>query len=115
MEVITSKPSNKEFEEFWKCFPASDKHGNYPSTRKIRSNKPETFKEWNKVLAEGNKPEEVISALRAEVYDRKHTSSLKNGNSLKFMKGPVKWLETRAFLDYMDTEIEEEITYGSFQ
>lgn len=30
------------------------------------------------------------------------------------MKGSVKWLETRAFLDYMDYEIDDETTtYGS--
>lgn len=112
-EIPTSKVNNVEFEEFWKAFPASDKHGNYPNSRKIRSNKPETFKAWNKVLAEGNTHEEILSALKAEVHDRKHSSSIKNGNALKYMKGSVKWLESHAFLDYLDAEPDEEPTYGA--
>lgn len=29
------------------------------------------------------------------------------------MKGSVKWLETKAFLDYIDEDITEETTYGA--
>lgn len=106
-EVITSY--SDDFVSFWKTFPSTDGFGNFPATRTIRSSKKDAYNEWRKRIEEGFTPEQMIEGLRKEVEARKNSSTFKGGNNLRFIKSPVNYLKSRAFLDYEEQDENEDI------
>lgn len=88
-----------DFEEFWKIFPVSDKFAHYPKTRVLRINKQESFKEWIKAT-EQTSGKEIIFALERDIAAKANESG--RTNAFKYMKGPVKWLTDKMYLEIED-------------
>jgi hypothetical protein len=82
---ISSVPFSKEFEEFWKvCLKKEKKEG--------------TFKEWQKVTADGISPQDLILAMR-------QYSVIKKSTEIQYVKYPVNWLKEKRWKDCNLSEI----------
>lgn len=84
----------RDFETFWKLYPASDQFAHYPKTRAIKINKKETFKAWQAECLKVGSPF-LIAALTQEIKNREQDSG--RTNSFTYMKGPAKWLNDQAY------------------
>lgn len=89
------------FDEFWKLFPATDKHSIYNKTRSLKSNRIGCKTKYFSYLKEGVKHSDIIKALRYEIEDRKKTSG--KDNKLSYMKNSNTWLNQREFEIILET------------
>lgn len=79
----------------------------FPQTRKIRGQKAAVQSAYAQVLEKNQCDEDLLlNALKKDIEDRKSRSLLKN--NLSFMKSPLNWLKEQVFLDFEDSDEEEE-------
>ena len=88
------RPPEKNFEEFWKAYPSSDKFGSFPKTRVLRSNKSKARTLYNAALKEYSH-DTIMMALEHDVKLRQKSSSLRN--EMKFMPAITSWLSKSAY------------------
>ena len=96
------KEYSKEFEQFWKAFPANDALGG-KLTRKLKGNKPLTYTRYKQALARGYSSGEIYTGLINHIEFLNSTiSSMKN--PFTYMKACHNWLDSNEFLEYHQME-----------
>lgn len=106
-KIIKRKPATTDFEEWYKSYPGTDsfeyKGKTFKGTRAIRKGKDECRLKFDKILLEGDyTAEQLISALKYEVTQKKESSVETNSNRLTFMQNSVTYLNQRAFEAYIE-------------
>lgn len=89
------KVSLKDFEEFWKRFPANDLNGNWMRTRTLKSDKTRCIELYKRAVQGGVSPADILKALDWEVKDRKAKST--TSNRMSFMKASAAWLYQKEY------------------
>lgn len=97
-------PAHSNFEEIWMLFPKDDSWGRFQSTRLIRTGKPQAKLEYLNAL-QSITHEELVKALKNEIAFRKNAIG---ENKLKYMKKAANWFKDQSYMDFLDTEEEDE-------
>lgn len=91
-----------DFERWWKVWPATDKfeykYRSFELTRTIRSGKKQAEGKFKSIMNEGDYTvEEMIAVLEQEILAKKEESVRTGDNKLKYLNGPVPYLNQRKF------------------
>lgn len=89
------KVEKKDFEEFWKQFPANDLNGNWIRTRTLKSDKTRCTELYKRAVQGGVTPAQILKALAWEVADRKAKST--TSNRMSYMKASAAWLYQKEY------------------
>lgn len=104
-KVKKVKRANEDFERWWAAFPSNPSHGDYLSTRSMRTKKDNCQTLFEDVIAEGKyTTDDLIRVLKLEVDLRIKESKRRNANQLEFMKGTQAYLNQREFETYFAYE-----------
>lgn len=110
-----SEKSLKEwFEEFREQFPTSDAHGTWVKTRpSMRSDRGRKafgrFKDL--VNKEDLYPEDIIAAMKYDVWVRKSGSKVAGKNLMKFMPGLQPWLNDPGYIKGLIESMQSDEVY----
>ena len=90
------------FEDWWKVWPNTDKHGVFAATRTLKVSKGKCKKKFEDIINEGQYTiPELIGAVELEVAMRKKTSTEKK-NEMKFMASTEPYLNKRLFEGFVE-------------
>ena len=94
------------FEQWWKEYPPTDaiyiNGKNMGGSRGLRQKKEECRKKFNDILLEGeHSPEDMIRALKREIFLKTQLSAKENENKLKYMQNSATYLNQRTFENFM--------------
>lgn len=114
-KLVKQKPSETDFEEFWKAFPGTDtfKTNGVPfrGSRSLKTNKENCRVKWEKILNEGEYTADVIiRAVKLDVDQKKEMSFKKNENKLSYMQNSLTYLNQRSYEPFIDLLKDEELS-----
>lgn len=97
--------SDNGFEIWWIAFPASAnfqyKGMQFTSSRGLRNNKPVCKLLYNKVIAQGVKPEEMLNAINHQVKLMKEESWETGKNKLEYFQGSEVYLRQQRYEPFL--------------
>ena len=105
--VKKTKSIATEFESWWLTYPGTDtfvhKGKTFTGARSLRQNKEECRLKFDKILLEGEyKTEDLISALKLDVHQKKEASVKQNANKLTYMQNSLTYLNQRSFEPFIE-------------
>lgn len=106
-KLSRKKNIDDEFTKWWNTFPGTDtfiyKERKFSGTRSLRTAKDDCKVQLYKILDEGNYSiEELISALKYEVEQKKENSYKTGINKLTYMQNSLTYLRQRTFESYIE-------------
>lgn len=103
--IRSTTMTDDKFEKWWNTFPASDKIGIFPATRRLRTAKEECYDIYLRLINSGYTHEEIMKGLQNELLYRRSNVTDKN-NPFQYMRASNTWLNKRTFLEYLDDDTE---------
>jgi hypothetical protein len=106
-KIQRKKVDDSLFGQWWSEYPSSDsfeyKGKEFKGCRTLRINEEECRLKFDKILSEGiYTSDDLVNALKLEVY-RKLEMSYKTGeNKMSYMKGSLPYLNQRAFVSVIE-------------
>jgi|SRR6478609_4684541 len=97
VKLVKKKPSDDNFEKWWKAFPSNDtfdyKGRHFPGTRSLKAKKDDCKAKLYKILNEGEYTiDEMVKALELEINQKKEASIKSNSNKLSFFQNSMTYL-----------------------
>lgn len=108
------KESEDLFEKFWEEFPRTAtfefKEKHFQGDRALRTGKKSEMKaKFNSILSKGEYTgQQIIDALKYEVYQKKEQSFKTGQNKLTFLNAMPAWLNQEIFASFIGMKIPEE-------
>lgn len=99
---VVDKEYSKEFEAFWKLYPANDGIGGVV-TKKLKGSKVLSYTRYKQALARGYSDEEIYQGLVNHIAFLNSTLTTRK-NPFTYMKACHNWLDSNEFLEYHEVE-----------
>lgn len=114
-KLIKQKPSQTEFDEFWKAFPGTDTFKingrTFKGSRSLRVSKENCRIKWEKIINEGEYTSDIIiRAMQLDVQQKKEMSARKGENKLSYMQNSLTYLNQRSYEPFIDLLKDEELS-----
>lgn len=105
-KIIKPKVASSEFDLWWSEYPSTDsfeyKNKKFAGSRGLRVGKDDCRTKFNKVLLEGeHSANNLIEALKLEVFQKKEKSVKEGSNKLSYMQNSLTYLNQRTFENFI--------------
>lgn len=105
--IVRNKPSTKEFDDWWDCFPSTDnfeyKGRIFTGSRGMRVQKEKCKLKFNSIINEGiYTAKDIIDATKYVVYLKKENSFKKKSNELTYLQNSFTFLDKEHFIPFIE-------------
>jgi hypothetical protein len=105
--IVKKKPSLKEFDEWWECYPSTDQfeHGGrvFTGSRGMRVQKEKCKLKFNAILNEGvYTAQQIIDSTKLVVKLKKDASVNKRSNELTYLQNSYTFLDGGYFKPFVE-------------
>lgn len=112
-----NKQINEGFDEWWKCYPSSNKFSfngrTFTGVQSKKLNKGNCEDLWNSIVLSGDfSPLQIISGTKKHILEAKKESIKNNSNQLTFIPNSERYLRERVFEPFI-SDTEEEVNDSS--
>jgi hypothetical protein len=111
--TFSEKIIEDNYKKFKQAYPSTDKFAHFSTTRPLRNGKDISNMASYMILIESKnfKFDEILKAMKYEVWWRKKASMDSDENKLSFMKGMESWLNTPENITLQLSEMENDEVY----
>ena len=105
-KIVKPKIASTEFDQWWLEYPSTDsfeyKNKKFAGSRGLKVGKDDCRTKFNKILLENEyTKEQLIEALKLEVFQKKEKSIKEGSNKLSYMQNSLTYLNQRTFENFV--------------